>query len=121
MSAMIKTALSLLRRFYYSFYTAFVLNTGFVYNTKPMRRALPFLIAIFMGFIALAETTHTHTQAGDYPCPAVCVCVPCCSYSGTTVKSSVEPATDPNLVAAPEAPLFVHRISEDEIFHPPAV
>lgn len=85
-----------------------------------MHRALAFLFSVFLLFTVLAETTHAHCQGSDAPCPAVCLGTPCgsCSnYSGS--KSSFDPVATAKPAAPSFAPVFVARLSEDEIFHPP--
>jgi|GEM_PF-4930741 len=86
-----------------------------------MSRLIPLLFSLFLVFTALAETTHCHTQAADAPCPAVCLGAPCANYSDNASTCSVEPADDEKTVAASFPEVFVPRLSEDEIFHPPAV
>ena len=83
-----------------------------------MRKLIPFFISMFFIFTALAETSHFHTQAADAPCPVVCCGAVC---ANPDLKSSIVPADAGSTVVASVAAVFVHRLSEDEIFHPPAV
>lgn len=87
-----------------------------------MRRILPYIFSLFLVFTALAETTHAHAQAADAPCPAVCLSN-CCGLLAANTDSQVAavPVPDVNLAIVSSETVFVHRISEDEIFHPPAV
>lgn len=85
-----------------------------------MRRAIALIFSVFLLFTALAETMHAHAQGAGVPCPAVCLGTPCgfCSdNSGST--SSFDPADTAKPVAPSFAPVFVARLSADEIFHPP--
>jgi len=86
-----------------------------------MSRLIPLLFSFFLVFTALAETTHCHTQSADAPCPAVCLGAPCASYCDNASTRSVEPADNKKPAATSFAEVFVPRLSEDEIFHPPAV
>ena len=87
-----------------------------------MRKLLPFLFSLFFAFTALAETTRCHPQAANAPCPVACLSN-CCGAvcANPDLKSSVVPAEAGSTVVASVAEVFVHRLSEDEIFHPPAV
>lgn len=87
-----------------------------------MRRILPFIFSLFLVFTALVETTHTHAQASDAPCPAVCLSN-CCGLvcANPDSKSAIVPADAANPAVSAFETVFLHRISEDEIFHPPAV
>jgi len=86
-----------------------------------MHRAIIFFFSVFLLFTALAETTHTHAQTCDVPCPAVCLGTPCGSCSDNSgSKSSFDPVDMIKPVAISFTPVFVHLLSEDEIFHPPA-
>lgn len=86
-----------------------------------MRRILPLIFSAFFVFTALVETTHTHAQAADAPCPAVCLSG-CCGLLAANPDSQVAavPVPDVNPAIVSSETVFVHRISEDEIFHPPA-
>lgn len=92
------------------------------FKLNYMRRLMPFLVSLFLVFTAVAETTHGHAQAGDAPCPAVCISN-CCGLvcADTALKSAIIPAEAVNPAAFSFETVFVHRLSEDEIFHPPAV
>ncbi|OGS05921.1 MAG: hypothetical protein A3I76_03045 [Elusimicrobia bacterium RIFCSPLOWO2_02_FULL_61_11] len=86
-----------------------------------MHRAIAFFFSVFLLFTALAETTHTHAQTCDVPCPTVCLGTPCGSCSDNSgSKSSFDPVDMVKTVAISFIPVFVHRLSDDEIFHPPA-
>lgn len=87
-----------------------------------MRRILPFMFSLFLLFTALAETTHAHAQAADAPCPAICLSS-CCGLLAAEPDSQVFTVPAPAGIHAivPAETVFVHRLSEDEIFHPPAV
>lgn len=87
-----------------------------------MRRILPLMFSLFLVFTALAETTHAHAQAADAPCPAVCL-NNCCGLLVANPGSQVLAVPVPNALPAnvSSRTVFVHRISDDEIFHPPAV
>lgn len=87
-----------------------------------MRRILPFMFSLFLVFTALVETTHIHAQSADAPCPAVCLSN-CCGLLAANPDSQVSAVPVPNVSPAivSSETVFVHRISEDEIFHPPAV
>lgn len=86
-----------------------------------MSRLIPLFLSLFLVFTAVAETTHCHSQSTDAPCPAVCQGAPCGGYCDNAAACSVEPADDEKPAAASFAEVFVPRLSEDEIFHPPAV
>ena len=85
-----------------------------------MSRFFPVTFSFFLVFTALAETTHTHEQACDDPCPSVCVgSASGVSCDGSAVKSVADPKeTESRAVFGPES-LLAARLSEDEIFHPP--
>lgn len=85
-----------------------------------MHRALAFIVSAFILFTVLAETTHAHAQGAAAPCPAACLGTPCGSCSDdSALKSFVAPADTAKPVAPSFAPVFVARLSADEIFHPP--
>ncbi|MBI4350708.1 MAG: hypothetical protein HY550_04660 [Elusimicrobia bacterium] len=87
-----------------------------------MRRILPYIFSIFLVFTAVAEATHCHEQAAAAPCPAVCLSN-CCGLLVANPDSQVSavPVQTGIPAAVSSGTVFVHRISEDEIFHPPVV
>jgi len=93
-----------------------------VFKIDYMRRLMPFLFSLFLVFTALVETTHAHTQTADAPCPAICLSN-CCGMFGAAPDSKcvIVPADTASKVVIADVQVFVHRLSEDEIFHPPAV
>ncbi|MDO8803558.1 MAG: hypothetical protein Q7R35_03925 [Elusimicrobiota bacterium] len=85
-----------------------------------MRRSLPVFFSLFLIFVALAETTHTHEQSCDAPCAAVCLGSSCgvyCDNSGA--KSLADPKDSESREVFNTGSLFIVRLPEDEIFHPP--
>lgn len=84
-----------------------------------MSRFAALFFSLFLVFTALAEATHCHEDACDSPCPAVCsgaVCGTCCETTGV----AVEPADTEQSEARAFVPALAHRLSDEEIFHPPA-
>ncbi|HAF95499.1 MAG: hypothetical protein A2021_02895 [Elusimicrobia bacterium GWF2_52_66] len=87
-----------------------------------MQRIAPLLFSVSLVFTLFAETTHNHKEACDIPCPAVCL-----GSSGGAYCDN----PDSRLYAAPAEPerpavfgfetVFIPRLLEAEIFHPPAV
>jgi len=87
-----------------------------------MRKLLPVLFSVFFVFVALAETNHSHEQDCDSPCPAVCLGSACGMYCDDSGSVGVAGPEDTVEKTAPDsASIFVARLSDDEIFHPPLV
>lgn len=87
-----------------------------------MRRTLPLLFSIFLVLTALVEMTHTHAQAADGPCPVVCLSNCCGAFAANPdSSSSFVPADTVVIAAVSAAQVFVFRLSDEEIFHPPAL
>ena len=85
-----------------------------------MRTLLPVLFSVFFVFVALAETSHSHERDCDSPCPAVCLGSACGMYCDDSGSVSVSDPEDTEEKAALDpASIFVARLSDDEIFHPP--
>jgi hypothetical protein len=87
-----------------------------------MWKLFPFLFSVFFVFTVFAETTHDHKQSCDEPCPAVCLgCGGGMYCDNSDSKCSLSPV-EPGMPATfCFETVFVSRLSEDEIFHPPAV
>lgn len=87
-----------------------------------MRNILPFIFSLFLVFTALAETTYCQAQDKGASCPAVCLST-CCAVlipaPGSRDFAAPSPAGIPAIISSET--VFVHRLSVDEIFHPPAV
>lgn len=90
--------------------------------TESMRRLLPIMFSLLFVFTALAETAHCEEQAADEPCASVCLSN-CCGLlaADPDPRVSAAPAPDEVSAAVPAEAVFVYRILEDEIFHPPPV
>ena len=87
-----------------------------------MRRILPLFFSLFLLATALVETTHCHTQAAEAPCPVVCLSNCCGAFvANPDFPNSLVPADAVSTAVVTVAQVFVHRLSEEDIFHPPAV
>lgn len=87
-----------------------------------MRRLLPFMFSLLLVFTALAETMHCGEQGADEPCASVCISN-CCGFLAADPDPQVSAVPVPHVVspAVSSETVFIHRIFEEEIFHPPAV
>lgn len=86
-----------------------------------MRRILPLFFSLFLLATALVETTHCHTQAADAPCPVVCLSNCCGAAANPDLAGDLVPADTAPTVVVSAGQVIVHRLSDEEIFHPPAV
>lgn len=87
-----------------------------------MRRFLSVLLSVFIVFVALAETAHAYEQSCDSPCPAVCLGSACGMYCDDSGSAGVTgPEDTEKRTTLDSASIFVARLSDDEIFHPPLV
>lgn len=80
------------------------------------------MFSLMLVFTALAETVHCEEQAADDPCATACISS-CCGLlaADPDPQASAVPVPDAVSAAGPSETVFVHRIFEEEIFHPPAV